>query len=99
MSKCFSTTNWQVKEGKQEEFIKRWTNFLNWTRETQDGLEAAQLVVDVEDPRRFVSVGEWRDSVARQAWQEAQRFTELFMPCLEVCDNMQGSQYEIKVTI
>ena len=46
----------------------------------------------------FPSV-KWRDSAARQAWQEAPRFTELFMPCLEVCEDMQGSQYEIKVTI
>ncbi len=26
-------------------------------------------------------------------------FLELFMPCLEVCDDVEGSQYEIKVTI
>jgi len=75
------TEHLQSLSAGQEEFIERWTTFLNWTRETQDGLEAAQLVVDGENPLRFVSVGEWRDSAARQAWAEAPRFTELFMPC------------------
>ena len=99
MGKCFGTTIWQVKDGKQEEFVERWTTFLNWTRETQDGLKAAQLVADEEDRQRFLSVGEWRDSAARQAWQDTPRFMELVMPCLEVCDDVQSSQYEIKVTI
>jgi heme-degrading monooxygenase HmoA len=99
MGTYFSTTHWHLKDGKQEEFIERWTIFLNWTRETQDGLEAARLVADEEDPRHFLSFGEWRDSAARQAWQDAPRFIELLMPCLEVCDDMQGSQYEVKVTI
>ena len=99
MGKCFSTTSWQVKDGKQEEFVGRWTTFLNWTRETQDGLIAAQLVADEQDRQRFLSVGEGHDSTARKAWQEAPQFMELFMPCLEVCDDVQSSQYEIKVTI
>ena len=99
MGNCFSTTGWQVKDGRQQEFVERWTMFLHWTRETQDGLKAAQLVADEADHRRFLSVGEWSDSTARQAWQDAPRFMELFMPCLEVCDDVQSSQYEIKVTI
>ncbi len=47
MTNCFTTKNWQVKDGKQDEFIKCWTALLNLTRETQDGLESAQRVVDV----------------------------------------------------
>lgn len=99
MSNCFSTTSWQVKDGKQEEFVVRWTTFLNWTRESQAGFNAAQLVADEADRQSFLSVGEWRDAAARQAWQDAPQFMELFMPCLELCDDVQSSQYEIKVTI
>jgi len=99
MGTCFGTTSWQVKDGKQEEFVERWTTFLNWTRETQGGLKAAKLVADEKDRQRFLSVGEWRDSAARQAWENAPRFTELVVPCLEVCDDVQSSQYEIRVTI
>jgi hypothetical protein len=44
-------------------------------------------------------LGEWRDSAARQAWADEPSFLKLFMPCLEVCDHMQGREYEIKVTI
>ncbi len=66
---CFSTTDWHLKDGKQAEFVDRWTTFLKWTR-----LETARLVADEANPRHFVSVGEWRDSAARQAWADEPRF-------------------------
>lgn len=76
MGTCFSSTDWLVKDGKQEEFIARWTSFLTWTRETQDGLERVSLVVDITDPCRYVSLGEWRDPADRQAWQDDPRLLE-----------------------
>jgi heme-degrading monooxygenase HmoA len=98
MGACFSTTDWHLKDGQQEVFVDRWTTFLKWTRETQEGFERARLVADEANPHHFLSVGEWRDSTARQAWADEPRFLELFMPCLEVCDEVQGSQYDVKVT-
>jgi len=99
MGMCFRTTDWHLKDGKHAEFVDRRTTFLKWTRETQEGLEIARLVADEANPRHFLSVGEWRDSAAPQAWADEPRFLELLMPCLEVCDDMQGSQYEVKVSI
>jgi hypothetical protein len=72
------------------------TTFLKWTRETQEGF--ARLVADEAHPRHFLSVGEWNDSTARQAWADEPRFLELFMLCLAVCDDVQSSQYEVKLT-
>ena len=65
---------------------------------TQEGFERARLVADEANPHHFLSVGEWRDSTARQAWADEPRFLELFMPCLEACDDVQSSQYAVKVT-
>ena len=48
-------------------------------------------------PHHFLSVGERSDSTSRQAWADEPRFLELFMPCLELCDDVQSSQYEVKV--
>jgi quinol monooxygenase YgiN len=96
MGTCLSTTDWHLKDGQEEAFADRWTAFLKWTR-TQDGFESARLVADEADPHHYLSVGEWRDSTSRQAWSDEPRFLELCMPCIELCDDVQSSQYEVKV--
>src|SRR5665213_2933259 len=99
MGTCFSTTDWHLKDGQEKAFADHWTAFLKWTRETQEGFESARLVADETDPHHFLSVGEWRDSTSRQAWADEPRFLELFMPCLELCDDVQSSQYEVKLSL
>jgi quinol monooxygenase YgiN len=99
MGTLFTSTDWRVKDGMHGAFVERWTSFLKWSRETQDGLGTASLVADEEDPGHYLSLGEWRDSAARQAWQDEPRFMEFFLPCLELCDDMQSKSFEIKVTI
>jgi quinol monooxygenase YgiN len=96
MGSCFSTTDWRLEEGQELAFTERRTAFLDWTRKTQQGCESARLVAHDADPLHFLSVGEWRDSTARQAWADDPKFLELCMPCVELCDGVQGSQYEVK---
>jgi heme-degrading monooxygenase HmoA len=97
MGTCFSTTDWHIKVGKEGAFTDRWTAFLKWTQETQEGFESARLVIDEADPQHHLSVGEWRDSASRQAWASEPRFAELIMPCLELCEDVQSSQFEVKL--
>ena len=99
MGKCFTTTNWRIKDGERDTFIDRWTAFLAWSRATHEGLEFVRLVADEADPLHFLSVGEWHDAAARQAWAEDPQFMEHFMPCFEACNDMQGDQFEVKVVI
>jgi len=97
MGSCFSTTDLHLKDGQETAFTDRWTAFLQWTQETHEGFESARLVIDVADSLHLLSVGEWRDSASRQAWANEPRFLELIMPCLELCDDVQSSQFEVKL--
>jgi len=91
MGTCFSTTDWHLKDGQEKAFADHWMAFLTWTRETQERFESARLVADEADPHHFLSVGEWRDSTARQAWADEPKFLELFMSCLELCDECRAA--------
>ena len=82
MGMCFRTTDWHLKDGKHAEFVDRRTTFLKWTRETQEGLEIARLVADEANPRHFLSVGEWRDSAAPQAWADERGSWSSLCPAL-----------------
>jgi len=83
-----------VREGAEDEFVSRWTDFLGWTRETQPGLVSARLLRDEQDPRHFVSFAEWQDPGARDGWRQRPEFSAKFAACRELCDEFYGSDYE-----
>lgn len=98
-SRYWASGNWRVADGQGEEFINRWTAFLTWTREANDGFEKARLIRDQGDPDHFISFAVWRDGESRGAWQNKPEFAEHFGRCRELCTDMQGGGYELAVAI
>jgi len=72
---------------------------MAWTRETQDGLEIVRLVADPADERHFLTVGDWSDAAVRQGWQDDPQFMEHPLPCLEFCDDITSSEYDVRVVV
>jgi heme-degrading monooxygenase HmoA len=70
----FTTGNWTVKEGSEDEFTSRWTEFTTWALENSPGAEFFYLIRSDSDPRRFVSVGAWSDRQAVDAWRSSAEF-------------------------
>ena len=63
MGTPFTHTTWQVKPGREEEFVERWREWAQWSH--RQGLGArARLLRDVERPGTFVS---WRTPSRRPA--------------------------------
>ncbi len=99
MAEYYASGNWHVKEGEEQEFVERWTGFLQWTRKDHPALEAASLIRDQGDPRHFLSFASWEDPEARAAWKQSPEFAERFGACRELCDDFYGSDYERAVVI
>lgn len=100
MGNVFVWSNYQVMEGRTDEFVERWTDLINWTRETQAGLVAARLLANDESPLVMMSAWtEWRDVAARQACLDTPRFVELGMSLIELCDDRKTSSYEVKSSV
>lgn len=94
-SKYMASGNWQVTGGKAAEFIDRWTEFLTWTKEANDGFRSARLIRDLQDPDHFVSFASWRDPAAMDAWKNKPEFAEHFGSCRALCEDMQGGGYQV----
>jgi len=99
MAQPFASGYWHVRPGSEDTFIARWTEFLQWTRDTHPGLVAATLLRDGDEPSHFVSFAEWRDTESRAAWKQSDGFMERFAPCRELCDEMRGADYDHVVTV
>jgi heme-degrading monooxygenase HmoA len=79
---AFTTGIWNVKKGKEQEFISEWTRFAETSNES-DGV-TARLLQDKDNPQRFISVGIWGGEDVIQKWRDRpetkaalQRLTEL----------------------
>ena len=99
MAEHYASGNWHVQEGKEDEFITRWTEFLEWTRKDHPALESARLIRDAGDLRHFISFAMWKDPDARAAWKESSGFAQRMGACRQLCDEFYGSDYESAVVI
>ena len=67
---------WVVKPGNEDEFVRTWTEFADWTRANVPGAGTGRLLRDREQPNRFVSFGPWESLDAIAAWRQMPQFQE-----------------------
>ena len=66
MSERFwASGHWQVKEGKAEEFIQQWKEWLARSSENVPGFHHARLLRSLNSPQQFTSISEWETAGAR----------------------------------
>lgn len=99
MGDAYASGNWSVAAGNEDAFIAGWTEFLEWTKAENPGFEMASLIRDVDNPRHFVSFALWDSPETRKAWKASDGFRSRMGACRQLCDDMQGSDYDAAVVI
>jgi len=99
MTENYASGTWYVKQGKEDEFVQRWTEFITWSRSTHPEMLTASLLRKGELPRHYLSISEWSDPAARMSWKQTPEFKERFGACAALCENANGSVYDRVVTI
>jgi len=95
----YSSAEWLVQAGSEDEFIERWTNFLEWTLDNAEGAQSFVLVRSTEGPRRFLSLGAWENEEAQSAWREMPRMQEYFSQLQELCEEFEAHGYTLAVSL
>lgn len=99
MGEPFASGNWHVKEGKEQEFVERWREWLEWTRETHPALKYANLIQDESDPGHFISFAHWEDADSRNAWKQSDEFAQKFGAVRSLCEDFFGGDFERAVGV
>ena len=100
MSERFWTSgHWQVKEGKAEEFIQQWKEWLSRSSENVPGFHHARLLRSLNSPQQFTSISEWETAGARDAWKASPAFQEGFEASKALCDEFVGGDYDEAVIV
>ena len=89
----YSSGEWSVRAGSEDEFIRRWNAFIEWTLNNARGANSFVLVRSTEEPRKFLSLGSWESEEAQSAWRETPRMQELLEQCRELCEEFDSHPY------
>ncbi|BBL64572.1 antibiotic biosynthesis monooxygenase family protein [Methanosarcina mazei] len=82
---------WSVKQGKEEEFLKNWTDLANWTKANEKCSIGIVLLQDLEQKNSFMSFGPWKTPACVQAWQQEPEFKAILAKLKELCDEIKLS--------
>ena len=59
--RSYSSGEWSVRAGSEEEFVERWTTFIEWSLDNEKGAESFVLVRSTQEPRKLLSLGAWEN--------------------------------------
>jgi heme-degrading monooxygenase HmoA len=98
MGQPYTSGNWLVRAGSEDDFIERWTAFTEWSLKNAHGAESFVLIRDTSDPRRFVSFGAWDNPEAVTEWRQRPEFAELLGECRVLCEEFEPTDYTLAAT-
>jgi quinol monooxygenase YgiN len=93
--RSYSSGEWLVGPGSEQEFIERWTSFIEWTLNEAPGAVSFVLVRSTEEPRKFLSLGAWESQQAQEAWREMPHMQVMLGHCRALCDEYDTSRYTL----
>ncbi|MBT2515776.1 antibiotic biosynthesis monooxygenase [Arthrobacter sp. ISL-30] len=94
MPDTYASGRWQVVPGREDEFIVRWKEFLEWTRLHHPAMIDASLLQEVTTQSDFISFSEWKNADARDHWKHDPGFAVKMSACQALCQRMVGKDYE-----
>jgi heme-degrading monooxygenase HmoA len=95
VAELYTSGEWLVKEGREEEFVGAWRDLADWTAEAIPGARWARLLRDREEPRRFLSFGPWESLEAIASWRASEGFAERIGRIRELVDDLRPRTLEV----
>lgn len=95
MADVYASGQWYVEAGREDEFIRRWRDYVGWGQSAHaEGFERARLLRDEEDDSHFVSFLEWDDEPARDAWRNDPELPQRLAQLEAICREAHTAGYE-----
>lgn len=90
----YTHTVWRVKPDQEDEFIRRWCDWVEWSH--REGLEAPALLLrDLDSAQTFISFGPWESAAAVRSWRAQPGYQERVARLREVVDGFEPRTLEV----
>jgi heme-degrading monooxygenase HmoA len=94
----YTHTTWSVKPDLEGEFVRRWSEWAEWSH--RQGLDApAFLLRDLENPSTFISFGPWQSVTAVKNWRALAGYHERVARLREVVDGFEPRTLEVTARV
>lgn len=93
MEQFYTSGNWRVREGSEDEFVKQWEGFVEAARDKAHG--RFLLIRENDDQRHFVSLGIWNSREDQEEWMAMPDFREAFETLSGLCNESHGAAYTL----
>jgi len=97
MSDVYTYADWVIREGREDEFVQAWTEFVDWSATETDAALGGLLLQDSSDPRRFISIGPWRSAEEAYEWFRRPDLEERSLPLREVAEKFEPRFLQLRV--
>ena len=94
MPETYTHTTWRVQEGLEDEFVQRWSEWIEWSHLQGLG-QRARLLRDAESPATFISFGPWLSGDAVKNWRAAEGYHERVARLQEVLESFEPRTLEL----
>jgi heme-degrading monooxygenase HmoA len=95
VAQLYTSGDWLVQEGREEEFVAAWEELADWTGGNVSGAGWATLLRDRDQPRRFLSFGPWESLEAIEAWRASDGFQERVARIRELVEDLRTHTFEV----
>lgn len=98
MAETYTSGTWKVKPGEEEDFIREWTEFVEWAS-SMPGSGTFRLARDLDHAGTYHSFAPWESFEAQQAWKELPAFHDRIMRVRNHCEDFQPITYELVTVV
>jgi heme-degrading monooxygenase HmoA len=95
----YTSGSWRVKPGREDEFVRAWQEFAQWSASEFPGAVWATLIRDADDPSHFLSIGPWESTQAIEEWRASEGFRERVGRIRELLDGFEPMSGEAVVDV
>lgn len=90
----YTAAIWNVKPGREEEFLKLWETLGERTLETFPQASGT-LLRDRERPQRFLSFGPWDSPEQVEEWRSSPAFQETTRHLQDVLESFEPATWDV----
>lgn len=90
----YTAAIWNVKPGREDEFLKLWQSLGERTLETFPRASGT-LLRDQERPQRFLSFGPWDSAEQVEEWRSSAAFRETIRDLQDVLESFEPATWDV----